>query len=138
MKTIPEEFLDLLERNTFAHFASKNPDGTIHVIPVWIDVDGDHLLVNTTRGFRKEKNSRNRPIVSLSILDPDMPYRHLYIQGEVDEITSEGAVEHNEKLAKEYLGTEFPSEEEGDQVLIKITPVKVSGNNFDYEYKKRY
>lgn len=124
-ETVPEEYRDLLtEKIAFAHLATKNADGTLQSTPVWVDYDGTHVIVNTTRQRRKADNMIQRPQVALSIHDPEDPYRYLEIRGTVEEYTESGAVEHIDKMAKKYLGKdEFPFGESGDtRVMFKIRP----------------
>lgn len=127
--TIPSEFQDLFEKKTFAHLATLLPNGAPHVTPVWIDYDvnADRLLVNTERGRRKEKNVRNDPRVAISMTDPDNPYRMLSVTGEVDEVTTDGAREHIDKLAKRYMGEdEYPNPIQTERVIISIRPEHIS------------
>jgi PPOX class probable F420-dependent enzyme len=128
METIPDEFHDLFERETFANFATLMGDGTPQVTPVWIDRDDDHLLVNTARGRQKEKNVERDPKVGVCVMDPDDPYRYVSIRGEVEEVTEEGAVEHIDELARRYMDVdEYPNhgEERGPRVVIRIRPDRV-------------
>lgn len=128
MATIPAEFQDLFQTDAFAHFATVLPDGTPHVTPVWVDYDGEHVLVNTARGRQKERNVRHNPKVGLSVTDPENPYRFVQIRGEVETVTEEGAVEHINELAKRYMGVEeYPNlgEEQGERVKIEIRPDRV-------------
>lgn len=124
MAAIPEEYHDLFEKPTIAHFASLLPDGTPHVVPVWVGYDGEHLLVNTTADRRKTKNVRRDPHVAVSMVDPDNPYRYLGVRGEVVEVTEEGAVEHINELARRYMGQEYPNldEEASPRVLVRVRP----------------
>ena len=128
MSSIPEEFHDLFEKETFAHFATMTGDGFPHVTPVWIDYDrdDDRLLVNTERGRQKERNVSNNPAVGLSMIDPDNPYQHLSVIGEVDETTTEGAREHIDELAQRYMGEdEYPNPIETERVILRIRPDRV-------------
>jgi hypothetical protein len=56
------------------------------------------------KGFRKEKNMRLNPKVSLLAYDPKNPLRNIEIRGCVEEMAEDGAVEHNDELARLYLG----------------------------------
>lgn len=130
MAEIPEGFHDLFERKSFAHFATLMPDGTPQVTPVWVDYDIErgHVLVNTARDRRKEKNVRADPKVGIEIMDPDDPYRYVSVRGEVVEVTEEGAVEHIDELTSRYFDQdEYPNkgEERGPRVLIRIEPDRV-------------
>lgn len=122
MADIPDEFTDLFDRKTVASFATVHPDGTPHVTPVWIDYDGDHLLVNTARGRQKELNVTRNPKVGLEVRDPADDYRYLSVRGEVEEVTEDGAVEHIHELANRYMDRDYPNlgEESGPRVIIRI------------------
>ncbi len=125
---IPEDFRDLFDKKCFAHLATIMEDGRPQVTPVWIDFDGQHVLVNSATGRVKDKNLRRDKRVALSILDPDNPYRYLAILGEVIEITRSGADEHIDRLAKKYLGRDkYPYHRPGEaRVIYKIRPETIS------------
>jgi hypothetical protein len=38
------------------------PDGSPHTTPVWCEFDGVQVVVNTMRGFLKERNMRRHPL----------------------------------------------------------------------------
>ena len=130
MASIPEEFHDLFEKRTFAHLSTLTPDGTPHSTPVWVDydADADRVLVNTARGRHKERNVRANPKVGVSMCDPDDPYRYVSVQGEVADLTEDGAVEHIDELAGRYMGLEeYPNHGEGSgpRVILEIRPDNV-------------
>ncbi|MFB6171228.1 MAG: PPOX class F420-dependent oxidoreductase [Haloarculaceae archaeon] len=129
MGSIPDDFLDLFEKKTFAHLATLYPDGSPQVTPVWVDydADADRVLVNTERDRRKEKNVREDPRVAVSMTDPDNPYRMLQVRGEVEAITTEGAREHIDELAHRYMGEdEYPNPIQTERVILSIRPNSVS------------
>ena len=121
---IPEKFRDLFDKKAFAHVATLMPDGTPQVTPVWVDYDGQHVIINSARGRQKDKNLKRSPAVALSIQDPDNPYRYLEVRGPVVEITEDGADEHIDKMAKKYMGVDrYPGRAPGEvRVLYKIEP----------------
>ncbi|MFT4932856.1 MAG: PPOX class probable F420-dependent enzyme [Natronomonas sp.] len=129
MERVPDPFLDLFERKSFAHFATVMPDGTPHVTPVWVDYDDTdgHVLVNTMQGRQKERNVQREPKVGLSIVDPEDPYRYVSVRGEVVTVTQDGAVEHINELAHRYMGHDYPNldDESGPRVVIRIRPDRV-------------
>jgi len=123
MATIPEQYHDLFEKATYAHVTTMLPDGRPHTTPVWIDYDADddRLLVNTERQRRKTKNVEQDPTVSVSMTDPEDPYRFLSVTGEVDDVTTEGAREHIDELAARYMGkAEYPNPIESERVFLRI------------------
>ena len=126
---IPDKYLDLFQKKAFANLATLMEDGTPQVTPVWVDFDGQSVVVNTARGRVKDRNMRRDPRVSLALMDPDNPYRYLEIRGRVSEVTEQGADQHIDKMAKKYLGVDkYPYRSEGEvRVIFKIRPEKTSG-----------
>jgi PPOX class probable F420-dependent enzyme len=126
--SIPEQYKDLFQKKAFASLATLMPDGRPQVTPVWVDLDGSHIRINSAKGRVKDKNMRRNKNVALSIFDPDNPYRHLAVQGEVVDITEQGADAHIDALAKKYLGKDkYPFRRPGEaRVIYKIRPEKVS------------
>ena len=125
---IPDQYKDILAKVAFASLATLMPDGRPQVSPVWCDFDGSSIWVNSAKGRVKDKNMRRNKRVALSIQDPDNAYRHLDVQGEIAEITEEGADAHIDKLAKKYLGKDkYPFRQPGEvRVIYKIRPEKVA------------
>lgn len=121
---IPNKYLDLFNKKSFANLATLMPDGQPQVTPVWCDFDGEHILINSAKGRQKDRNLRREPRVSLSISDPDNPYRYLEVRGRVVEITEEGADAHIDRMAKKYMGLDqYPHRSPGEvRVLYKIKP----------------
>jgi PPOX class probable F420-dependent enzyme len=110
----------ILEAPNFASIATKMPDGAPHVSTIWIDVDGDDVLVNTAEGLVKTENVRRDPRVAISVFDQqEDPYEQVVIHGSVVDITHDGADEHIDRLATKYLGVEaYPWREAGERRVI--------------------
>ena len=125
---IPASHADILEKKAFAHLATLMPDGSPQVSPVWIDRDGDVLLINSAEGRVKDKNMRRDTRVAVSITDPDNPYRALMIRGRIREVTKAGADDHIDRMAMKYLGQDkYPFRQPGEvRVLYYIEPDSVS------------
>jgi len=130
---IPAEFLDLVECPPVAALTTVMPDGSPQTSVVWCDFDGRFVRVNTMRGFRKEKNMRANPRVTLLCFDPRRPLRSLEIRGVVEEMTEDGALEHLDGLSLKYTGAapyfgrciaeEFKASE--TPVLCRIRPTRL-------------
>jgi PPOX class probable F420-dependent enzyme len=73
----------LIEGKNFAFLATIMPDGAPHVAPVWIDREGDTILVNTTIGRVKQRNVTTEPRVALSVADQNNMYDKIVIRGRV-------------------------------------------------------
>lgn len=122
MSQIPEKYRDLFSKRAFASLATVMPDGSPQVTPVWCDLEGDLVVINSAKGRQKDRNLRRDPRVALSIIDPENPYRYLEIRGKVIEITEQGAAAHIDKMAKKYLGVDkYPYGQPGEvRVMYKI------------------
>ena len=125
--TIPEKYRDLFNKRAFASLATRMSNGDVQVTPVWVDVDNGNLLFNSARGRVKDKNVRRDPRVTLTLIDPDNPYRYMEIRGRVVDVTEKGADKHIDKLAKKYLGVDkYPYAQPGEvRVLYRVKPEHV-------------
>ncbi|WP_083452765.1 TIGR03618 family F420-dependent PPOX class oxidoreductase [Mycolicibacterium goodii] len=131
MVAIPGEARHLFQGRDIAHLATLNADGSPQVSAVWVDLDGDLIAVNTTEGLVKTKNMRANPRVRISIVAQSNPYESLQIQGHVVEVTTRGADEGIDDLARRYLGTDGFAHRLPDdrRVIVKIAPSKVHHRN---------
>ncbi|TQM85583.1 PPOX class probable F420-dependent enzyme [Saccharothrix saharensis] len=113
---------------TFWHLATVNADGSPQVTPMWVDLDGEHVVVNTALGRVKEENLRREPRLSLSSVDPDNPYDRVEIRGRaVRFVVGEEAERGMDRLARKYVGTEryewrIPGER---RVMVLVEPTRV-------------
>lgn len=117
--------IKLIEGKNFAFLATLLPDGTPHVTPVWVDHDGDIILVDTALGRVKQKNTVRDARVSIAIGDQNNMYDRIVIQGRVISQTREGADALIDALANKYTGAKkyqrsSPTEK---RVIIKIEPI---------------
>jgi len=121
---IPDSHLDLFKKKAFAHLATLMPDGSPQVTPVWVDFDGQNVVINTAAGRQKDKNLQRDGRVTLSITDPDNPYRYLEVRGRVVQRTLEGADQHIDAMAKKYLDKDkYPFRQPGEvRVIYKVAP----------------
>jgi PPOX class probable F420-dependent enzyme len=121
---IPTSFLDLFKKKAFGHLATLMQDGSPQVTPVWVDYDGEHVLVNTAANRQKDHNLQRDGRIAMSIIDPDNAYRYLEVRGKVVERTTQGADAHIDSLAKRYLGQDkYPWRRPGEvRVIFKVRP----------------
>jgi len=130
---IPAEFLDLVDGPPVAALSTLMPNGGPRTTAVWCDFDGAYVRVNTMRGFRKERNMRLNPRVTLLCFDPREPLRYVEVRGVVAEMTEAGAREHLDGLSLRYTGLTpyfggcVPAELAATEtpVLCRIRPVHV-------------
>ena len=125
---VPESHRALLDGDACVTRTTVMPNGQPQTTPVWCNREGDYVLLNTMRGFRKERNMRANPHVTLLSYDPRHPLHHLEIRGIVVEMTEEGALEHLDHLTQLYLhkpGARFFEDSVPANLQAVYTPVKV-------------
>ena len=127
----PEQFLDLLNDNSKAllYLATIMPDGSPQVTPVWFEIDGEYILLNTNEGRVKDRNMRVRRKVAMTIQDPNDEYRYLGVRGEVVNYTTEGADEHINKLSLKYDNEPWTYRETQKRIIFKIKPTHFDEHN---------
>jgi nitroimidazol reductase NimA-like FMN-containing flavoprotein (pyridoxamine 5'-phosphate oxidase superfamily) len=99
METVPKEFMDLIERETFAHLATVDSNGVPHIAPVWIGSGNGELHVVTRTTSQKYRNIESNEKVALSIIDPDDPYRSLIVRGKVVTVDSAAGLDRLDEFA---------------------------------------
>jgi len=112
---------------SFASVATLMPNGSPQVSLMWVDSDGEHILLNSAEGRVKTNNLRNDKRVAIAIVDSENPYKQAMVKGNVVEDTQDEAFEHTDELAKKYLGQDkYPYHQEGDvRVIFKVKPESV-------------
>jgi PPOX class probable F420-dependent enzyme len=127
-QTISPGFRRLLREPAFCQLATLMPDGSPQITQVWVDTDGDHILINTIEGSQKEKNVRRDPRVAVNVVDPTNAWRIAMVRGRVVEVTTKGAVRLIDQLAKKYLNEDTYPFHRPDRVrtTIKIAPEKIN------------
>lgn len=124
---LTDSAIGLLRGKNIAFVASLMKDGGPQITPVWIDYDGQYIIINTAEGRVKQKNFQRDPRVAISIIDPTNPYNTVSIRGTVTEQVLEGADDHIDKMAKKYLGVDkYPFRSPGEKrIILRIMPENV-------------
>jgi PPOX class probable F420-dependent enzyme len=99
---------DLFAGQALAHLATITASGRPLVSPVWIDRDGEMILVNSAAHRVKNRNMAVGAQVALAIADPANPYRYVSVQGVMVERRQEGAHAKLDRLSQRYLGKPYP------------------------------
>ena len=119
----------LFQGRNLAFVSTLSKDGSPHITPMWADMEGDLILVNTFENSAKSKNIKKDSRIALSVVENNNPYNMVSTKGRVIEHTTEGADEHLKKLAKRYLGIGkyYYREPNRKRVILKIKPEKAMG-----------
>ena len=128
---LSEAQLRFLAENPFVGvLTTLRRDGSPHSTVVWVDVEDGVVSFNTEEGRAKVRHLDDDPRASLLVLDPSDPYKWVAISGTTD-VTTEGAREQIDRLAKKYLGVDkYPwanPDKRRLKVLIRPAHVDSSG-----------
>ncbi|HEY2700435.1 MAG TPA: PPOX class F420-dependent oxidoreductase [Pseudonocardiaceae bacterium] len=127
MTVIPESHADLLDRPLIAHLGTTRPDHTPQVNPMWFGWDGELIRFTNTTTRQKFRNVETNPHVSISIVDPDQPYRYLEVRGKVVRIEPDPEGKFFLELAARYnLGVTEPPKDAPNRVILVIEPTGAS------------
>jgi PPOX class probable F420-dependent enzyme len=136
MVEVPSSHRDLLSLPLDARLSTLMPDGYPQTHPVWFTWEEPYLCINTMRGFRKERNMRADPRVTVLLVDPADSDRWIEIRGTV-QLLEGGAQDHLDQLARlytggdHYFGQVVPEELREREIPVKglITPGRVVTND---------
>jgi PPOX class probable F420-dependent enzyme len=114
--------LATLGRN-IAAVTTLMPDGTPQTTPLWVDADGEHLLLNTEVHRQKYKNVARDPRVTVTIWDVAQPFVYGEVRGEVIEtVTGPDARAHIDQLSQKYVGHDYANPIQSERVILKVAP----------------
>lgn len=124
--TIPESHRDLLAGPVNTVLTTILPDGQPQTTPIWCNLDGDEILIDTMKQFRKYRNMCLNPNVTLLAYRLKQPLRNIEVRGRVTEMAEERALEHLNELNRLYgCGAEFFGDSVDAELRHKFTPVKI-------------
>jgi PPOX class probable F420-dependent enzyme len=118
----------IFAKNVLAHVATIGVDGGPYVTPVWVELDGDDIVINTALGRAKARHLASDERVAVSLTDPDDPSVCIAVRGTVVGFTTDGADEVIDRLAKKYLHVDsYPNRREGEiRVTVRIRPDRIA------------
>ena len=124
---LDEPVLVLLRARNVCVLSTLGSNGAIHSRAVWVDTDGEHVVVNSVEGRVWVRDLARDPSVTCTVVDLANPYEFVSIEGRVVERTDVGAAEHIDLLAQKYLGVDvypFHSKAES-RLLFRIRPERI-------------
>jgi PPOX class probable F420-dependent enzyme len=114
----------LVRGANFAHLATLMTDGSPQNAPVWVDLEGDRILVCTGEGSLKARNTKRDPRVALSIVAFDNPYVEAQIRGRVVERRPDADFAVMDPVSRKYTGKPFPMRDNPAQRLVLVIEVE--------------
>lgn len=124
---LSEKTKKLIDGKNLASVATLMPSGAPQVAPVWVDREGDVIVLNAAESRQRTKNLKKDPRVAISIYDQNNIYSNVSIRGKAIEITQKGAEEHIDKMNMKYHGTQkYPYHNPKDpRVIIRVEATSV-------------
>jgi PPOX class probable F420-dependent enzyme len=121
----PESHADLLERPVFAALATVRTDGWPLSNPMWFLWDPGEGVIKLTHTTRRHtfRNIQREPRVSLSMADPDDPYRYLQVRGVVESIEPDPEGAFYQVLQRRYRGYATEVKDRDVRVVLTVRPV---------------
>jgi PPOX class probable F420-dependent enzyme len=132
MAELTDEVRALLSARNMAHVATLMADGSPHVSPVWIAVEGDRLAIFSTQAHLKVRNLRRDGRIGVSVCDEENPYRSVIIRGRVvEEIEGPEAIAIMDRMSNRYVGVDFPVRA---SIVSLIEPEKVTVQELPFQH----
>lgn len=128
MTALPEAARAHFDAPEFVTLATIQPDGQPQLSVVWVERDGDDLLMSTVEGRQKHRNLVRDPRATVLLYPKDNPYSYVEIRGEVT-MTTEGGRELIDRLNQKYTGTPRYTMDDGTdnvRVVVRLHPRKVN------------
>jgi PPOX class probable F420-dependent enzyme len=117
--------LKLARGQNFAALSTLLPGGHPQTQVMWVDADGEHLLVNTEVHRQKFRNLERDPRVTLTIWDKENPYRFVEVRGEVvEKVKGPEARRHIDELSHKYRGGPYRTPIQSERVVLRISPFR--------------
>jgi PPOX class probable F420-dependent enzyme len=116
--TLPPEQRKLFEEPNLAAVSTLGADGGSHVTMAWVDAEDDELVFNSAEHRGWPKNLRNDPRVAVCVFDRNNWVRNVAVTGRVTSMSTEGAWDHIQRLARKYGQSEYKGAT--DRVIIRV------------------
>lgn len=121
-----DEERKILRGKRNAYLATVMPDGSPQLTPVWVDEDGEDVVVNTPEGTVKLANMKRDGRVSITIEAEEDRYKVLSIRGRVVGIeTGPDIDEHIDRLSHRHDGVPWEFAEGETRVRVRIRPERI-------------
>lgn len=119
MTLIPQSHRALLDQPNIGHLATLRPDGSIQLNDMWFEFDGSNIRFTHTNKRQKYRNLQQNPTMTLSVTDPDDPYRFIEVRGHLAETVPDPTGSYYTALDKRY-GSASPATpaDAADRVIL--------------------
>jgi PPOX class probable F420-dependent enzyme len=132
MATLTDEMRAVLEGRHYATLATQDPDGSIHLTPVWYLFEDDALFMECPSASRKARNVAARPSATV-VIDTRRPGSESWVSGSgpAELLQGEAARSINARILRRYLTSDAienprigPAFAAVDDVTIRVKPTR--------------
>lgn len=124
---LDQRIIDLARGVNYAVITTLLPDGTPHSNVMWVDTDGEHILMNTEIQRQKFRNIQSDPRVTVVIVQEGDPYHWAEVRGRVTAVIGgQQARDHIDDLSMKYFGRHYTSPIRSERAILKIAPDRES------------
>ena len=121
---LSDDVKTLIRGANFAHLATLMPDGSPQTAPVWVDLEGDRILIGTGEASLKARNTRRDGRVALSMVAFDNPYVEAQLRGRVAERWKDADFKIMDRISRKYIGKEFPMRQNAEQRVVLVIEIE--------------
>ena len=121
---LSEEIKTLVRGANFGHLATLMRDGAPHVDPVWVDLEGETILVCSGAGSLKARNTKRDARIGLSVIAMDNPYKEAQLRGQVVEQRPDPDFTVIDRISHKYTGKPFPFRDKPAERLVLAIAVE--------------
>lgn len=127
LDALDETTAELLRARNFVVVSTIAKSGAIHATPMWVDTDGEHVLLNSEADRAWVRNLAQHPRVTCTVLNHEVPYEFVEIRGHAVAPIGADGIDHADYLATKYLDLEqYPHHDpDNPRILIKVLPERI-------------
>ncbi|MCU1485845.1 MAG: pyridoxamine 5-phosphate oxidase [Actinomycetia bacterium] len=136
MASLNDDARRLLAGPNYGYLATLMPGGEPKVDPVWVDHEGDLVLVTTDGKSIKARNTALDDRVALAVTAFDDPYDQLQVRGRVVEVRPDDDLVVLDHMSEKYLGEPFPRRRWSERVVLVIEPALARSSHSPLTHKE--
>jgi PPOX class probable F420-dependent enzyme len=116
---------ELISAPNYCHVAVPTEDGTIQTVVVWVDLDGDEIVLNSAEGRDWPANLRREGRATLTVVNRDNPLEYTTVVARLVDDTQDGADDVINALSHKYDGRDYGSHPDQLRVTFRLVPERV-------------
>jgi nitroimidazol reductase NimA-like FMN-containing flavoprotein (pyridoxamine 5'-phosphate oxidase superfamily) len=132
-----DELIEFLNTSPLARLGTHNPDGTIHIAPVYFKYINGEFILGTQCVSRKVRNIMQNPQVTLLIDNQAPPWKGVIVYGEAT-LDNEDVVAKRVTIFERYMKSEEALKfaqmlkSKFEPIILHVKPLRI----ISYDYSK--